>query len=132
MKIINILFKVLISILLILLIVYANLIASSETTGENIITIYYIVSAIVIFIIIYSIIKNIRTYAFLIILIFWIFFNRIPAINQVFDKDICLDSAICKEGLEVNTEYGLIKISEESCIKYNWQWNAKSKKCNMR
>lgn len=48
------------------------------------------------------------------------------------DKDICLDTSLCKEGLEVNTEYGLIKINKENCIKYNWKWIENSKMCNMQ
>lgn len=47
------------------------------------------------------------------------------------DKDICLDSGICKEGLEVNTNYGLVKISKEKCIKYNWLWNEEKRYCNV-
>ncbi len=48
------------------------------------------------------------------------------------DKDFCLDTSICKEGLEINTEYGLIKINKENCLKYNWKWDDKNKYCNMR
>lgn len=48
------------------------------------------------------------------------------------DKDYCLDTAICKEGLEINTEYGLVKINKENCLKYGWIWDDDSKMCNMR
>ena len=48
------------------------------------------------------------------------------------DKDSCLDTSICKEGLELNTEYGLIKINKENCLKYHWKWDEKSRYCNMR
>ena len=48
------------------------------------------------------------------------------------DKDFCLDTSICKEGLELNTEYGLIKINKENCLKYNWKWDDKSRYCDMR
>ncbi len=131
MNIINVLLKILISIFLILFIIYLNLIASAEPAGANMIIIYHTISIFVILMIIYSLIRNIRIYVFLIILILWILFNRIPAVNQVFDKDMCLDFAMCREGLDVNTEYGLIKINEENCIKYNWEWNQESKMCNM-
>ena len=47
------------------------------------------------------------------------------------DKDTCLDSSFCKEGLEINTEYGLVKINKENCLKYNWIWNDKKKSCNL-
>ena len=48
------------------------------------------------------------------------------------DKDYCLDNGICKEGLELNTEFGLIKINQENCIKYNWIWDSKTKTCNTK
>ena len=53
--------------------------------------------------------------------------------SMLFDeKDACLDMNICKEGLKVNTEYGLITINEENCQKYNWHWDSKNKRCNLR
>ena len=48
------------------------------------------------------------------------------------DKDFCLDSGTCKEGLEVNTEHGRIKINKENCLKYGWQWDEKIKECKVR
>lgn len=48
------------------------------------------------------------------------------------DKDICLDTGICKEGLELNTNYGLVTISKENCIKYNWLWNEEKRYCNVK
>ena len=48
------------------------------------------------------------------------------------DKDFCLDSGICTENLQLNTKYGLITITEESCKKYNWKWNSKRRYCNVR
>lgn len=52
---------------------------------------------------------------------------------MIFDeKDACLDMNICNEGLKVNTEYGLITINEENCQKYNWHWDSKNKRCNLR
>lgn len=47
------------------------------------------------------------------------------------DKDICLDTGICKKGLEINTSYGLIKINKENCIKYNWLWDEENETCNL-
>lgn len=47
------------------------------------------------------------------------------------DKDICLDSGICKEGLDVNTQYGTITITKENCIKYNWFWNDEKRICKV-
>lgn len=47
------------------------------------------------------------------------------------DLEFCLDSSFCKEGLKINTEYGKILINKENCIKYNWQWDAEHKWCDM-
>ena len=48
------------------------------------------------------------------------------------DKDFCLDSGICAENLQLNTDYGLITITEESCKKYNWKWDSKRHYCNTK
>lgn len=45
------------------------------------------------------------------------------------DKDFCLDSGICKEGLKLNTEHGKITISRENCKKYHWVWNEEQSTC---
>ena len=48
------------------------------------------------------------------------------------DKDFCLDTGVCKENLQLNTEYGLITINEETCKKYNWKWDSKRRYCHTR
>ncbi len=48
------------------------------------------------------------------------------------DKDACLDIGICKEGLQLNTEHGLITINKETCLKYNWEWRDDWKDCHIR
>lgn len=68
---------------------------------------------------------------FLIILPFLLFaYLFVKTIDS--DKDFCLDTGICKEGLELNTEHGRIKINKENCLKHNWQWNAETKTCRLR
>ena len=47
------------------------------------------------------------------------------------DLDSCLDSGICKEGIDINTKYGKIKIDKSNCLKYNWQWNDVNKTCKL-
>lgn len=47
------------------------------------------------------------------------------------DKDSCLDIGICAQGLEINTQYGLVLINKENCLKYNWKWDEKTKSCNI-
>lgn len=45
-------------------------------------------------------------------------------------KDSCLDTGICSEGVEVNTQYGKMKVNEENCLKYNWKWDNNKKWCD--
>ncbi len=69
----------------------------------------------------------------IIVLSFLILFILIFGVFYVIkdDKDICLDSGICKEGLDVNTQNGEITINKEICIKYNWLWNDEKRFCKI-
>ena len=125
MRILSLIFKIAISLLLIFYIIYLNFIASDNTVLYNFISIVFIL------LIILNIFKKIPKLNLLIIIILWIIFNKLPFINQVFNKDTCLDTSICKEGLEINTEYGLVEINKENCLKYNWVWDDKKKSCNL-
>ena len=62
----------------------------------------------------------------------WFFSMRLPGIQFYFASDNCLDTGMCKEGLEVNTEYGLVRINKENCTKYNWEWLDKIKTCEIK
>lgn len=126
MRILLLIFKIVISLLLIFDIIYLNFIAFGDTVLYNLISVVFII------LIILNIFNKIPKLNLFIILILWIIFNRLPFINKVFDKDTCLDSSICKEGLEINTEYGLIKINKNNCLKYGWIWDEKRKRCNMK
>lgn len=73
--------------------------------------------------------------SFLLLLIIVIFIT-ISIISNLFtaysdEKDYCLDTGICKENLEVNTEIGRIIINKENCIKYKWDWNENEKYCKI-
>ena len=46
------------------------------------------------------------------------------------DTDICLDSGICKKGLELNTENGKIIVSQNTCISNNGKWQEKKEICS--
>jgi len=116
--------KIVVSLLLIFYIIYLNFIASGN------VVLYCNLSIIFIILIILNIFNKIPKLNLFLIIIFWIIINRLPFINKVFYKDTCLDSSICKEGLEVNTEYGLIKINKNNCLKYGWIWDEKIKSCN--
>ena len=49
----------------------------------------------------------------------------------IIEKDSCLDTSICKQGIEVNTEYGFVEINYENCLKYGWKWREETKSCDM-
>lgn len=46
------------------------------------------------------------------------------AVNLIFcdDKDACLDSGICKEGMTVNTANGSIVINQNTCLENDGKW----------
>ena len=71
---------------------------------------------------------KIKSYKFILIIIL---FLSLFFLLKIINTDVCLDSGLCTKNLEVNTEYGLIKINKENCLKYNWKWNEKKKYCNM-
>ena len=48
------------------------------------------------------------------------------------EKDFCLDAGICKKGLKINTEYGMIEINKQNCIKYGWEWNSNTEYCQIK
>ena len=67
----------------------------------------------------------------LLLLLFMCCFTLKIVVMKFINTDVCLDSGLCAKDLEVNTEYGLIKINKENCLKYNWKWNEKRKYCIM-
>lgn len=68
---------------------------------------------------------------FLIFVIFLFLFHRLR--NYIYsDLDFCLDTSTCKQGIEINTEHGLIKINKESCLKYNWTWIEERDYCKLK
>ena len=77
-----------------------------------------------------KIIKIFLKFTILLIIIIYVIYISIIS-STGFDKDVCLDSSVCKEGLEINTEYGLVKINKENCLKYNWVWDNEKKSCNL-
>jgi len=51
-------------------------------------------------------------------------------LSNIDNKDICLDSGVCKEGLTVNMPNGnTITINEFSCKQYNGTWRSKYNDC---
>ncbi|MDO5438237.1 MAG: hypothetical protein Q4F80_08590 [bacterium] len=53
--------------------------------------------------------------------------------NYIYDdKDACLDSGYCKEGLSLNTANGRIIINEENCKQENGTWIDKKRVCQFK
>lgn len=45
------------------------------------------------------------------------------------DQDLCLDSGVCKAGLELNTEKGKIIINQQTCQEINGEWQEELNRC---
>ena len=45
------------------------------------------------------------------------------------EKDFCLDTGCCKEGLVLNTEKGKIVVNEITCKENNGTWDSKHRRC---
>ena len=52
--------------------------------------------------------------------------------NLYDDKDTCLDTGFCKEGLTLNTDSGQIVINETTCKKEHGFWNNKKRACQFK
>ena len=50
----------------------------------------------------------------------WAKFSK--CINCFYKTDTCLDTNRCEKGVILNTEYGLLEINEENCIKLKGVW----------
>ena len=48
------------------------------------------------------------------------------------DKDFCLDTGYCKEGLTLNIEGVRITVDEYTCKKYSGIWYSNRKICNFK
>lgn len=49
------------------------------------------------------------------------------------DKDFCLDTGICVEGIKTRNKEGILfEVTKENCIKYGYKWNIDKKECNFR
>ena len=70
--------------------------------------------------------------SFLILFILgFLFFSGINYYKSFSEIDFCLDTGICVENLELNTEIGKIIINKENCLKYNWEWNEEKRFCKL-
>lgn len=81
---------------------------------------------------VYGLFKNFKKRQYFIILILYLLFVYLIPKTHIYNQYDCISDSICKEGLEINTEYGLIKVNKENCLKYGWIWDDKKKICNMK
>ncbi len=52
--------------------------------------------------------------------------------RNILDSDYCIEDGDCKEGREINTEHGKVIVNKENCLKYNWDWDEKRRKCKIK
>lgn len=69
---------------------------------------------------------------FIIVLCIGIFSFVILFATYTDEKDFCMDTGICKDGMNVNTKYGKIIIDKENCIKHKWIWNEEKSFCKIK
>lgn len=52
-------------------------------------------------------------------------------LNLFYNKDICLDTRICKAGLSLNINGNKVTINEKTCIENKGEWNTKRNVCKL-
>lgn len=57
--------------------------------------------------------------------------TKIPTVNRIIDEYTCLDTRICKEGIQVNTQHGILNINKQNCLKHDWIWDENLKSCKI-
>lgn len=68
---------------------------------------------------------------FLLFIIFFKLFFYLPFVKHSLDMSLCLDTGICAENLETNTNYGKVLINEYNCSKYQWKWDNEMRRCHI-
>ncbi len=72
--------------------------------------------------------KKIILSAFILFILSFVF-----AYFNIYDnKDTCLDTGFCREGLIINTEKGQILINEQTCKSENGVWDDKKRACRLK
>lgn len=151
LKFFQIIFNLLISSIIILWLTYLGSYILNFKIINFQIVIHYILAIILMVCLWWNLFKKIKLYKLIIVIILFLSSVFLPRITDLLDfsnsyedknlnlieikkfinTDVCLDSGLCAENLEINTEYGLIKINKENCLKYNWKWDEKKKHCNL-
>ena len=100
-------------------------------------TVVFILFAIFIYILTWSLLFiKIKFYnkllVFVFILIFIKFLFVIPAAEYAVDTDTCIDTGICKEGIQTKIDGKLTEINKYDCLKHNKEWYEIINSCNVR
>ena len=150
LKLFQIIFNLLISFIIILWLTYLGSYISNFKIIDFQIVIHYVLAVILMVCLWWNLFKKIKLYKLIIIIFLFLSSVFLPKITDLLDfsnsyedknlnfnrikkiinTDVCLDSGFCAENLEINTEYGLIKINKENCLKYGWKWDEKNIYCN--
>lgn len=75
--------------------------------------------------------RIIKTSVIIAVILFNCSAKIVPDVKYAFDFETCFDIGVCREGLEIKTRHGLMKVNKENCLKYNYVWNDKKKYCEM-
>lgn len=59
-------------------------------------------------------------------------FNTNPYIIEVYEYNTCIDTGICKDGIQTKIDGVLMKVNKENCLKYHKEWYDSINSCNIR
>lgn len=130
-KILSAICKILLALVFFFIISFFLYISAVEVVNVFFGIFFYVVVILFCIFTIYAVFKK-RLYVLILTILLWLILSFTIFYDIIFSKDSCLDSSICREGLQLNTEYGLIEINKENCEKYGWEWREKAKVCNLR
>ena len=130
-RILSIISKILLTFIFYLIISFSLYISAVEVVNIYFGIFFYITVVLFAAFTIYAVFKK-RLYVLILTILLWFVLSFTIFFDIIFARDICLDTSVCDEGLQINTEYGLIEVNKENCEKYGWEWREKGKVCNMR
>ena len=130
-KILSIICKILLTLIFYLIISFSLYISAVEVVSVFLGIFFYVVVVSFVIFTIYAVFKK-RLYVLILTILLWFVLSFTIFFDIIFARDVCLDTSVCDEGLQINTEYGLIEVNKENCEKYGWEWREKGKVCNMR
>lgn len=69
---------------------------------------------------------------FILLLLFIKLLLITPAVEYAIDYDTCIDTGICKEGIQTKIDGGLTTVNKENCFKHNKKWYDSNNSCYVR